>query len=173
MQENSSFHQRKKTKIKINCNSTIVKTSFIINQTLLELEPDCMAHIGKFKLRTHTTFHLTKSKIETIDLALKNLNFDGINFERSNNSAEEPTLLAESAEMDEIFSSLNQLEHRQKSLKKLDKLQEKDNIHTYSLLGLGLITLTVTIIFIFVIYRTICPAARSIAIVTERVNQLR
>lgn len=150
------------TKIKTFCNGT-VSTKLIKKQVILDLEAGCTAQLNNIKLKRHETYAFSTHKIINLEISLKDLNFSHYKkFDMTKlDFAEEKVILDD--KFDEILNSVDELENKQKNLKKLEHLELTHNVHSFTLFGMGTFTLIITLVLIYIIFSKLCPIARTIA----------
>lgn len=149
-----------KTKLKLTCNESVVHTIFMEKQSIITLEPNCVGQVGRYKLRQHVTHTLNRPKIEVIHTELSNLKFKNIseNIKRLNIS-NEPLMLNEPQEFDKILNEIDNLQAKEKTMAKIDKIETNNAIHSYSLIGMGTITLCVIAALVYIVFTKLCPLA--------------
>lgn len=153
-----------KTKIKTSCNGT-VENRFIEKQIILDLKSGCAAQLNNIKLKRHESFQWSNNKILNFEISLKNLNFSHFkhldeNFLKLNFSEDKVVL---NDRFDAILKSVDELENKQRATKKLERLELNDDIHSFSLFGIGTFTLIIIIVLIYLVISKLCPIARAIA----------
>lgn len=152
------------TKIKTSCNGT-VSNKFIKKQMILELRSGCVAHLNNIKLRRHESFEWGNHRMINFEISIKNLNFShfkklDVNLANLNFSEDRVIL---NDKFDEILSNMDELEHKQRAIKKLERLELTDDIHSFTLFGIGTFTLIIIIVLIYLVLSKLCPIARAIA----------
>lgn len=153
-----------KTKIKLTCDESVVQTIFIEKQSVVNLEPNRVGQVGRYKLKQHITYTLNKPEIEAIHVNLKNLKFGNISDSiRKLNISNEPLILNEPGEFDEILDEVNKLEEKEKTMSKIEKIETNNTVHSFSLIGLGTITFFIALAFVYIVLAKLCPVASAIA----------
>lgn len=128
----------------------------------MELESGCVAQLNNIKLRRHETSGWDSHKLINFEISLKNLNFSLFKkMDLHFNFSDEKVILDD--KFDDILNSLDELDHKQKAMKKLEHLELTHDTHSIALFGIGTFTLIIIVALTYIVFSKLCPIARAIA----------
>lgn len=153
----------KNAKIRTICNGTGVKIEVIKTQIELTTEPNCVVRVGRYRLRQSGIFVTNHTNIGNVEINLRNLEYKEIAPLNITSKISEIAFIDSSNDFSKLIQEAEVLEHRENSIKNIEKLQTDYSLHSYSLLGLSTTTVIILAFLGYIIFCKLCPLATSIA----------
>lgn len=144
----------KSTKIRTICSDTRVSVEVIEKQVVLTAEPNCVVRVGRYRLRQNGIYLTNHTQIGNVEVNFKNLEFKNVTSVNLTSNITEIALMDNSNDFSKLIQEAEALEHREKDIKKIEKLETDYSVHTYSILGLSTTDIIIITFIAYIIVRT-------------------